>query len=70
MVLPLALGREVMVVGFTPSSLLREEPLGRGGRVRQRQGFMLCERSEVANEALTALDSLAGFKGHRGEPVE
>ena len=68
MVLPLALGRGVVVVDFIPS-LCCIENLGRGGRVRQRRGSR-CAMIQVANEALTALNALAGFKGHPGEPVQ
>ena len=45
--------------GIYPIPLLHEEPLGRGGRVRQERAFTLFR---IALEALTALISLAGFK--------
>ena len=53
--------------GFDPILLLHEEPLGRGGRVRQRRGSR-CAKIRAINEALTPLNSFAGFKGHPGEP--
>ena len=45
-----------------------EEPLFRRGRVRQRQGSR-CAKIRVANEAPTTLHSLAGLKGHPGDPA-
>ena len=53
MVLPLAL-REVIVESYTPSLC----------SMRSR-----CVKTGVANEALTTLNSLAGFRGHSAEPV-
>ena len=62
-------GRGSAACNRPPIPLLHEEPLGRGGRVRQRRGSG-CAKIHVTNEALTALTSFAGSEGRPGEPVD